>query len=197
MSDSETSSDIKVKYENSNGDNLLEDKSNAKKVLSSDTDYYFNIIANPTKVIQKKEEILNDWKNQRCNPKYMPFAGYITHPEGTTAFEYTATNFQYCIQNIQNTVVGQSIQPFTYLIHNLTKMLSSIGNSTQKTREFINLIRHFFIFFVFVAFSWFCLILNCPLTFCRLCLVRRLCNLFLRIFWLLLFVCHKKTLSLK
>ena len=94
-----------------------------------------------SKVIQKKEEILNDWKNQRCNPKYMPFAGYITHPEGTTAFEYTATNFQYCIQNIQNTVVGQSIQPFTYLIHNLTKMLSSIGNSTQKTREFINLIR--------------------------------------------------------
>jgi hypothetical protein len=54
MSDSETSSDIKVKYENSNGDNLLEDKSNAKKVLSSDTDYYFNIIANPTKVIQRK-----------------------------------------------------------------------------------------------------------------------------------------------
>jgi hypothetical protein len=55
MSDSETSSDIKIKYENSNGDNLLEDKSNSKKVVSSDTDYYFNIIANPTKVIQKNK----------------------------------------------------------------------------------------------------------------------------------------------
>lgn len=93
------------------------------------------------KVIQKKEDILNDWTNQRCNPKYLPFVGYITHPEGTTAFEYTAENFQYCIQNIQNTVVGQSIQPFIYLINNLTGMLSSIGNSTQKTREFLNLIR--------------------------------------------------------
>jgi hypothetical protein len=93
------------------------------------------------KVIQKKEDILNDWENQRCNPKYLPFAGYITRPEGTTAFEYTAKNFQYCIQNIQNTVVGQSMQPFTYLINNLTEMLSSIGNSTQKTREFLNLIR--------------------------------------------------------
>jgi hypothetical protein len=55
MSDSETSSEIKVKYENSNGDNLLEDKNVTKKVLSSDTDYYFNIIANPTKIIQRKE----------------------------------------------------------------------------------------------------------------------------------------------
>ena len=54
MSDSETSSDIKVKYENSNGENLLEDRSSARKVQSSDTDYYFNIIANPSKVIQKK-----------------------------------------------------------------------------------------------------------------------------------------------
>ena len=55
MSDSETSSDIKVKYENSNGENLLEDRSSARKVQSSDTDYYFNIIANPSKVIQKKK----------------------------------------------------------------------------------------------------------------------------------------------
>lgn len=55
MSDSETSSDIKVKYENSNGENLLEDKNSPRKVLSSDTDYYFNIIANPTKIIQKKK----------------------------------------------------------------------------------------------------------------------------------------------
>jgi hypothetical protein len=54
MSESETSSDIKVKYENSNGENLLEDRNSSRKVLSSDTDYYFNIIANPNKVIQKK-----------------------------------------------------------------------------------------------------------------------------------------------
>jgi hypothetical protein len=54
MSDSETSSsDIKVKYQNSKGDNLLEDKSNDKKPQSSDTDYYFGMIANPSKVISK------------------------------------------------------------------------------------------------------------------------------------------------
>jgi hypothetical protein len=93
------------------------------------------------KVIEKKEEVLNDWINQRCNPKYLPFAGYITHPEGTSAFDYTTENFQYCIQNIQNTVVGQALQPFNYLINNLSEMLSFIGDSTQKIREFINLLR--------------------------------------------------------
>ena len=52
MSDSETSSDIKVKYQNSHGDNLLEDKSHDKKPQSSDTDYYFGMIANPSKTNQ-------------------------------------------------------------------------------------------------------------------------------------------------
>ena len=49
MSDSETSSDIKVNYQNSNGENLLD---NSKKTQSTDTDYYFNMIANPNKIIQ-------------------------------------------------------------------------------------------------------------------------------------------------
>jgi len=55
MSESETSSDIKVKYQNANGDNLLEDKSNNKKAQSTDTDYYFGMIANPSKTHQQKK----------------------------------------------------------------------------------------------------------------------------------------------
>ena len=37
-------------------------------------------------VMQKRQDIVDDWAVQRCNPKYIPFAGYITHPEGKTAF---------------------------------------------------------------------------------------------------------------
>lgn len=53
MSDSETSSDVKVKYQNSHGENLLEDRGN--KPLTTDTDYYFNMIANPNKIIAKSK----------------------------------------------------------------------------------------------------------------------------------------------
>jgi hypothetical protein len=71
----------------------------------------------------------------------MPFAGYITHPEGTTEFDYTKENFQYCIQNIQKNVTGQALKPFEYLISGVTKMLSSISDSTQSTRQFLDLLR--------------------------------------------------------
>jgi hypothetical protein len=56
MSDSETSSsEIKVKYQNSKGDNLLEDKTNEKKQQTTDTDYYFGMIANPSKIAVKSK----------------------------------------------------------------------------------------------------------------------------------------------
>ena len=56
MSDSETSSsEIKVKYQNSRGDNLLEDKTNQKKPQTTDTDYYFGMIANPSKITAKSK----------------------------------------------------------------------------------------------------------------------------------------------
>jgi hypothetical protein len=68
MSESETSSDIKVKYQNANGDNLLEDKSNNKKTQSTDTDYYFGMIANPSKTQQQqKSESESSELNQLLN----------------------------------------------------------------------------------------------------------------------------------
>jgi len=92
-------------------------------------------------VMQVKEEIVDDWSNQRCNPKYIPFAGYLTHPEGTTAFEYTNENFQYCIQNILTDVTGKAVQPFEYMINSVLNMLNVLGESTQKVRQFIDLLR--------------------------------------------------------
>jgi len=68
MSESETSSDIKVKYQNANGDNLLEDKSNDRKQQSTDTDYYFGMIANPAKTQQlQKSDSESSELNQLLN----------------------------------------------------------------------------------------------------------------------------------
>jgi hypothetical protein len=67
MSESETSSDIKVKYQNANGDNLLEDKSKDKKQQSTDTDYYFGMIANPAKTQQQKSDSESSELNQLLN----------------------------------------------------------------------------------------------------------------------------------
>ena len=50
------------------------------------------------------QPIIDDWPNQRCKPQIMPIAGFITHPEGVTASEYTAENFTYCTQNILTSI---------------------------------------------------------------------------------------------
>ena len=92
-------------------------------------------------VMQVRQSVADDWTNQRCNPKYMPFAGYITHPEGTTAFDYTNENFQYCVQNILTNVTGHALQPFQYMINSLQKIFEMIGGSIQKIREFLDLFR--------------------------------------------------------
>ena len=92
-------------------------------------------------IMRVREEIANDWQNQRCNPKYIPFAGYITHPDGTTPFQYTSDNFQYCIQNVENDVAGQAMSPLNYLVSGVTNMLNIIGTAVQNTRDYLNVLR--------------------------------------------------------
>ena len=69
---------------------------------------YFNTMINI-------QPIIDDWPNQRCKPTIMPFAGFITHPEGTSATDYTFQNFNYCTQNILSDITGAAVQPLTYL----------------------------------------------------------------------------------
>ena len=57
MSESETSSsEPKINYQNKHGENLLEDKNVNVKPQSTDTDYYFNMLANPNKIVKQKQD---------------------------------------------------------------------------------------------------------------------------------------------
>jgi hypothetical protein len=92
--------------------------------------------------MQKKETIADDWVNQRCKPQNIPFAGFITHPEGTTPFQYTNENFQYCVQNILTNITSYALEPFQFMITAITDIFNSINNSIQHIREVINRLRH-------------------------------------------------------
>ena len=100
------------------------------------------IVFSYCKVMQTKESIANDWVNQRCKPQNMAFAGLITHPEGTSAFQYTSDNFQYCVQNILTNITGYALEPFQYMIKSLTQVFQAISNSIQQSRELTNKIRN-------------------------------------------------------
>lgn len=93
------------------------------------------------KIIQTKEDIANDWVNQRCHPMNIPFAGLITHPEGKSAFEYTSENFQYCVQSILTNITEEAVQPTQYMLSAVTSIFAGIAASIQKMREMMNNIR--------------------------------------------------------
>ncbi len=99
------------------------------------------IVFSYCKVMQTTETIAEDWANQRCKPQNMLFAGLITHPEGTSAFQYTSDNFQFCIQNILSNISGYALQPFQTMIKSLTHIFQEIANSIQQSRGLINKIR--------------------------------------------------------
>ena len=100
------------------------------------------IVFSYCKVMQTKEVIADDWINQRCKPQNMIFAGLITHPEGTTPFQYTSDNFQYCVQDILKNITGYALEPIHFMIDALMKIFTDLLNAIQQIREIINRLRN-------------------------------------------------------
>ena len=87
------------------------------------------------------QPIIDDWPNQRCKPNIIPFAGFITHPDGVTATEYTFENFTYCTQNILGGITGYAVQPLTYLTNILKTIANSIQQAIQSIRAMFDKLR--------------------------------------------------------
>jgi hypothetical protein len=95
-------------------------------------------------IMVNTQPILDDWPNQRCKPQILPIAGFITHPEGVTATEYTAQNFTYCTQNILTNITGDALKPLTYVTSALQNVLVDIQNSLNAVRGMFDKTRDFF-----------------------------------------------------
>jgi hypothetical protein len=87
------------------------------------------------------QALIDDWPNQRCNVTIIPYAGYITHPEGTTAFEYTQENFNYCVQNVLASITGHAVEPLSFMTTILVSIANQIQESLQAVRAVFDRIR--------------------------------------------------------
>jgi hypothetical protein len=87
------------------------------------------------------QPIKDDWATQRCHPMVLPVAGWIHHPEGTTAFAYTGENFQYCMQTILSGVAGSAVNPLTFTTSLLHSVFSAIQSSIQGVRGMFDKVR--------------------------------------------------------
>jgi len=90
------------------------------------------------------QPIIDDWPNQRCKPYIIPFAGFITHPEGISATDYTLENFNSCTQSILSSITGVMVQAITFVINSINSILNEIKDVINDIRAMFDKIRTFF-----------------------------------------------------
>ena len=92
-------------------------------------------------VMINSSAIKADWINQRCNPKVIPFAGFIYKPDDKSAIDFTGDNFNFCIQGILQKITGFAVQPFNFLIEFLSKIFDEINKAINFIRTFFSRLR--------------------------------------------------------
>ena len=85
--------------------------------------------------------IRKNWVNYRCNPAYIPFAGFINKPNDMSKFEYTKQNFDFCTMRILESVSNDFTNPISYLQNLIFLILKSISESLNLMRKMFNSIR--------------------------------------------------------
>jgi len=90
------------------------------------------------------QPIIDDWPNQKCKPYVIPFAGFITKPDGVSALDYTAENFTNCTQSILSSITGYAVEPINFLINYLSNILNDVKDAINNIRSMFDKIREFF-----------------------------------------------------
>jgi len=73
-----------------------------------------------------------NWPLYRCNPIYMPLADNLE------------TNFSYCISSIQTNLMGNLLQPLTFITSSLSDMFGNFMEEINSIRAMIDKIRSLF-----------------------------------------------------
>jgi hypothetical protein len=94
-----------------------------------------------TTTMKNLQPIKDNWAVERCNPKVIPFAGFINKPDGASTIQYTQDNFNYCMQNILTSITGYAVEPLTYITANLSSMYGEIANTLNSIRTVISNVR--------------------------------------------------------
>jgi hypothetical protein len=87
------------------------------------------------------EVVRSDWPNQRCNPLFMPFAGFINKPTDRSNLEYTVENFSGCITSILEFIALAAFQPFKIILQILNDAINYLVESFNKIRGLLDQLR--------------------------------------------------------
>ena len=88
-----------------------------------------------TEIQNNLKPIKKDWAEYRCHPTYIPIAGLINAPKGTSILDYTIDNFTFCIQNILSEIMEFIVVPIELLFSSMAKNISVMvdGSGSHKS----------------------------------------------------------------
>ena len=87
----------------------------------------FVLIFTYISILNNLAPIRKNWSLEKCNPLYMPFAGFINNDSGTKSnLDYTIENFNSCLGVISEDVAIIALDPINYLINLVTNSFSSM-----------------------------------------------------------------------
>lgn len=92
-------------------------------------------------ILTHKKSIEMDWPEKRCNPLYLPFAGFIVKDKNKSILESTGENFHHCANNILVTIANDAFAPIYYIFNILINTFSEISTSVNSVRGMFNKIR--------------------------------------------------------
>jgi hypothetical protein len=95
-------------------------------------------------ILTQMQPIKDDWVNQKCNPKVMPFAGFINKPDNISFNDFTIKNFNYCMQNILKGISGNALEPVSYITNSITQITYYVKETINDMRAMTNKVRIFF-----------------------------------------------------
>lgn len=79
--------------------------------------------------LQSAADIKKNWPTYRCNPAYWIYSDDLS------------ADFTYCVQNTQVNIMGELLQPITYLISSLAENSAALGDGINSSRIFMGNLR--------------------------------------------------------
>jgi hypothetical protein len=102
----------------------------------------FILLITHTNLTNVLDVVRADWPNQRCNPLFMPFAGYINKPTDKSNFDYTSDNFNTCILSILHYISELAFAPFQVAVNLIAQAIQMIIESVNSLRALFDKLRN-------------------------------------------------------
>jgi hypothetical protein len=86
--------------------------------------------------------VKQNWMQEKCNPKYLAFAGLISPGAQGDKFNYSAKNFDECVSETLKDVAKTAVGPINYAVKGIVDVQQSNLNAIKGVREQINYVRN-------------------------------------------------------